>query len=171
VGWGQEAEGLFVRILAGEAAINNVDKKVVTDPMVEVRDASGGPVEGAEVTFRCPPSGPSATFFGASRTTTMKTDKQGRARAAGLTPNTDLGNFEIEVTVVHGSQQAETVIHQTNAVAPEPKKKKGVSWRLIAGISAGVAIGIVAAVNSGGSDESAPVTTITFGSTTVGTPR
>ena len=174
--WSQEAQPQSIRILvlAGQDAINNVEKRVITEPVVEVQDESGTPVAGAEVEFRTPATGPSATFYGATRTTTVTTDDKGRASADGMTPNTDLGLFEIQVTATRGSLQADAAITQTNALAPkEAGKKKGpFGWRLMTAIGAGVAIGVIAGVRRG-DDDSTPgtPTAITFGSINVGTPR
>ena len=102
--WGQDPQPQSIRILvlAGQDAINNVEPKTATQPVVEVQDDTGSPVAGAEVVFTTPAVGPSATFYGATRTTTLTTDKQGRAAVSGMMPNTDLGLFEMQVTATHG---------------------------------------------------------------------
>ena len=175
IAWSQEPQPQSIRILvlAGQDAINNVEKRVVTEPVVEVQDESGVPVAGAEVKFRSPATGPSATFYGATRTTTVTTDDKGRARAEGMNPNTDLGLFEIQVTATYGSLQADAAITQTNAVAPEESSKKRgpFGWRLMTAIGAGVAIGVISGVRR--SDDATPATptSITFGSINIGTPR
>ena len=175
--WAQAPQPQSIRILvlAGQDAINNVEPKNATQPVVEVQDDAGSPVEGAEVVFTAPPTGPSVTFYGATRTTTVTTDKQGRATVSGMMPNADLGVFEIQVAATHGAFQAETVITQTNAQAAalSKKKKNPFGWRLLTALGAGAAIGIVAGVRRGddnGTTAAAP-TAITFGSVSVGTPR
>jgi len=163
---------LSVHVLAGEGAINNIENRVSVEPMVEVRDAEGRPVPKAVVTFRSPAEGPSVTFFGASRTTTLTTDEGGRARAAGITPNAAEGAFQIDVTAEHAGQSAESVINQANAYSPAmPKaKKKGLGWKVLAVITAGAAAGIAAAA-IGGDDEATNPTSVSLGSVSVGAPR
>jgi len=175
--WAQNPQPQSIRILvlAGQDAINNVETRSATQPVVEVQDDAGAPVAGAEVVFSTPPAGPSSTFYGATRTTTVKTDEKGRAAVSGMTPNTDLGLYEIQVTATHGSLQAEAVITQTNAEATSlsKKKKKALGWRLIAAIGAGAAIGVIAGVrhDNGTAGTPANPTAITLGSVSVGTPR
>jgi len=173
--WSQQAQPRSIQIvvLSGQDAINNVDKRVVTEPVVEVRDESGTPISGAQVEFRTPATGPSATFYGATRVVTVNSDEKGRARADGMTPNTDLGPFAIQVTATHGSLQAETAITQTNALAEGASgKKRRIGWRLWTAIGAGVVIGIIAAVKRG--DDSGPTATpaaATIGSSNLATRR
>lgn len=174
--WAQAPQPQSIRILvlAGQDAINNVEPKTATQPVVEIQDEAGSPVAGAEVVFTTSAAGPSATFYGATRTTTLTTDEQGRAAVSGMMPNTDLGVFEIQVTATHGTLQAEAAITQTNAQAATlaKKKKSPFGWRLIAALGAGAAIGVIAGVRRG-DDNGTPSTptAITFGSVSVGTPR
>lgn len=143
--WSQQPQSIRILVVAGQDAINNLEKRVVSEPVVEVQDGSGTPVAGAEVVFRTPSTGPTATFYGATRTTAVTTDDKGQARAPGMTPNTDVGVFEIAVTATHGSAQAEALITQTNALPPVEKKKRRLGWRLWTAIGAGVVIAIIAA--------------------------
>lgn len=175
--WGQDPPPQSIRILvlAGQDAINNIEPKTATQPVVEVQDDTGSSVAGAEVIFTTPAAGPSATFYGATRTTTLTTDKQGRAAVSGMMPNTDLGVFEMQVTATHRALQAETVITQTNAQGATlaKKKKSPFGWRLITAIGAGAAIAIIAGVSRSDDNNGTPSnpTAITFGSVSVGTPR
>ena len=170
---GLAQSGLSVQVLSGEGAINNIENRVAVEPLVEVRDAEGRPVAKAVVTFRSPAEGPSVTFFGASRTTTLTTDESGRARAAGMTPNAAEGAFQINVVAEHDGQSAESVINQANAYSPAmPKaKKKGLGWKVLAVITAGAAAGIAAAAIGGGDDAAANPTSVSLGSVSVGAPR
>jgi hypothetical protein len=145
VAWSQQPQSIRILVVAGQDAVNDVDKRVVSEPVVQVQDGSGTPLAGAEVVFRTPSTGPTATFYGATRTTAVTTDDKGQARAAGMTPNTDVGMFEIAVTATHGSAQAETFITQTNTFSAVEKKKGGLGWRLWTAIGAGAVIGIIAA--------------------------
>ncbi len=165
--------GLNVNVLSGEGAINNIESRVAVEPMVEVRDAEGRPVPKAVVTFRSPAEGPSVSFFGASRTTTLTTDENGRARAAGMTPNAAEGAFQISVSATHQGESAETLINQANAYSPAmPKaKKKGLGWKVLAVITAGAVAGVAAAAIGGDDNGSAAPTSVSLGSVSVGAPR
>lgn len=170
-GVAQQPEGLKIFVISGEGGVNNIEKRVVTTPAVEVRDAQGQPVAGAEVVFRAPDTGPSVSFFGASHTATVTTDEQGRARGDGMAPNTIEGTFPIEITANHGGRQAMLTITQTNVVAPgTPKEKKSFPWRWLTAVGAGVAAGIVIAARSD-KNEGPATTSISLGSVGVGAPR
>lgn len=160
-------------VVQGEGAINNIEKRVVTEPIVEVRDQENRPLAGAEVVFTTPPSGPSATFFGASRTYTVKSDENGRARGTGLSPNVEEGTYPIDVTATLENLQTSLSITQTNARAPELKtdKKNGISWRLLTVIGAGVAAAIVAVSRRDSNNGSSTPTSISVGGVSVGAPR
>jgi len=161
-----------IRVLAGDGGINNINKNVAVEPLIEVVDSEGRPVPKATVTLRAPASGPSVTFFGASRVATMTTDDQGRVRISGMLPNTHEGTFQIEVEAEYSGMSATTEITQSNAVAPgEPRpKRRGMGWRMIAAISAAATVGIVAAALR--SEEQAPSPlSIRLGNVSVGAPR
>lgn len=166
--------GLKIVVLNGDGGINNIEGRVGVEPIVEVRGADGKPAPGAVVTFRSPPSGPSVTFFGAARTSTITADDAGRAQATGMLPNTESGAFYIDVEATHEGQTATARLTQTNMSAPgAPKTKSGLGWRWWAVIGAAAAIGITAVVlgGEGDSDPSGPTTGITFNGVTVGAPR
>ncbi len=167
-----QAGGIQVRVLAGDGGINNINQNVAVEPMIEVIDGSGRPVPKATVTLRSPATGPSVTFFGASRVATLTTDDQGRVRVTGMLPNTQIGTFQIDVEVEYNGGMAATTITQSNAVAPgEPKPKRtGMGWRLMAAIGAAATVGIVAAALRGPSDTVTP-TSISIGNVGVGAPR
>lgn len=162
-----------IRVLAGEGGINNINQNVAAEPVIEVVDATGKPVAKAAVTLRSPASGPSVTFFGASRVATMTTDDQGRVRVSGMLPNTIEGTFQIDVEAEYNSSTATASITQSNAVAPGDvrPKRQGIGWRVIAAISAGAAVGIVAAALRSGSDPQVTPTAISIGSVSVTGPR
>ena len=161
-----------IRILAGDGGINNINNNVAVEPLIEVVDSAGKPVPKATVTLRAPASGPSVTFFGASRVATMTTDDQGRVRVSGILPNTQEGSFQIEVRAEFNNMSVTTAITQSNAVAPgDPKpKRRGIGWRMIAAIGTAATVGIVAAALRGKSETVTP-TTIRLGNVSVSTPR
>ena len=144
--------GLKISVLTGEGASNNIDNRQATPPVVQVLDAQGEPVAGAEVRFTSPLSGPSVTFFGGDHATKLLTDQEGKAQAPALLPNTYEGPFLIEATASHEGQTATASIHQTNTLAePAPKKKLHLGWRSWLGIGVAATIGIVAAARHGSS--------------------
>ena len=161
-----------IRVLAGDGGINNINSNVTVEPVIEVADSAGQPVAKATVTLRAPASGPSVTFFGASRVATMTTDDQGRVRVSGMLPNTVEGSFQIEIQAEYNNMSASAAITQSNAVAPgEPKpKRRGIGWRMIAAISAAATVGIIAGALGGETEQAAP-TTIRIGNVGVATPR
>ena len=166
------AGAIQIRVLAGDGGINNINNNVAVEPVIEVVDSVGQPVSKATVTLRAPASGPSVTFFGASRVSTMTTDDQGRVRVTGMVPNTVEGSFQIEVQAEFNNMSATTAITQSNAVAPgQPKpKRRGIGWRMIAAISGAATVGIIAAALRGESDQVTP-TAIRLGNVGVTTPR
>lgn len=161
-----------IRVLAGEGGINNINTNVAIEPVIEVVDAEGKPIEKATVTLRAPADGPSVTFFGASRVATVTTDDQGRVRVTGVLPNTHVGTFQIEVEAEYNNMSATAIITQSNAVAPgQPKpKRRGIGWRMIAAIGAAATVGIVASALRREAEEASP-TSIRIGSVSVGAPR
>ena len=144
-GWGQQA-GLQVLVLSGEAATNDVETRAASEPVVEVRNSQGEPVPGAKVVFRTPAVGPSATFYGASRAITMTTDETGRATAGGMMPNTEPGEFFIDVTATSGSLKGGATIAQSNVMTRTVEKNRRFGWRFWAAMGAAAALGTAAAV-------------------------
>jgi hypothetical protein len=145
--WAQQP-GLQISVLAGEGASNFIDNRQTTAPVVQVVDAQGEPVAGAEVRFAAPLTGPTVTFFGGVNAVTLDTDQEGRAQAPAILPNTYEGPFTIEVTASQQGRGATASIHQTNTFAqPPPKKKIRLGWRAWMGIGIAATIGVVAAVN------------------------
>lgn len=167
-----QAAGIQVRVLAGDGGINNINTNVAVEPVIEVVDSEGRPVAKATVTLRSPASGPSVTFFGASRVATMTSDEQGRVRVSGMLPNTHEGSFQIEVQAEFNGMTASTSITQANSVAPgEPKpRRRGIGWKMIAAMSAAATVGVIAAAVGGEAETTTP-TSIRLGNVSVSTPR
>ena len=167
-----QGAAIQIRVLAGDGGINNINTNVAIEPVIEVVDSSGKPVPKATVTLRAPATGPSVTFFGASRVATLTTDDQGRVRVTGLLPNTQEGSFQIDVQAEFNNMTATAAITQSNAVAPgDPRpKRRGIGWRMIAAMSAAATVGIIAGALRG-DDETVAPTSIRLGSVSVGTPR
>jgi hypothetical protein len=171
---------LKVIALAGDGEMNDVERKVMAPLVVEVLDRNDRPVEGADVVFRFPLNGPSATFPGQQRSKTVRSNGQGQAAAMGWLANNEVGLFQVHVTAARGNQVGETTLSMTNVeriVGDGKTKPKHRSWYsskwfkigLIAG-AAGLAAGIVLATRGGGGTTATGIT-ITPGSPSVGGPR
>ena len=130
-------------------------------PMVQVQDENHQPVRGALVVFTAP-SG-SGEFTNGGHSLTVVTNQQGRAMATGFRPNTQTGEFVLEVLATFAGRRAETTIRRTNVSATatpgeeEPGKGPGTQkhigkWIAIVGLVAGAAlVGGFAARGGGGS--------------------
>ena len=85
-------------------------------------------------------------------------DEAGRARAGGIMPNTEPGEFFIDVTATNGSLKGDATIAQSNVLTPTvEKKKRRFGWRFWAAMGAAAALGTTAAVRRSGSDTPQPV--------------
>ena len=171
----EPAGNLKITVIEGENAVNNIKSKTATQPVVEVRDESGKPVFGAEVVFRLPSSGPGGVFTGWLAYQVMKTDAEGRAAATGMTPNDQVGRFNIKVTATLGKQTGTAIIAQTNSAAnPAGASKSHTKLYIVLGaIGAAALAGGLAAHSSGGSTTPAATTpvSISAGAVTVGGPH
>jgi hypothetical protein len=150
--WAQDSGGLRIAVIAGEGATNYIDTSRAAAPVVQVLDAQGEPVAGAEVVFESPSSGPGMTFFGATHRAAVLTDQEGRAQPTTVLLNTYEGPFTITVSANHDGRTATSTIQQTNAISEPPAKKKFFTWRVIAGIAAALTIVVIAIVRSGDED-------------------
>ena len=90
--------GLRIEVVEGQGAINNITKGTAWEPVVQVLDDAGSPVQDAVVTFVLPGMGPGAAFTDGSKMLNVQSDESGRAVAKGMRPNTVAGQFEIRVT-------------------------------------------------------------------------
>lgn len=173
---------LKVTALAGNKAMNDLERGLMSPLVIQVLDQNDRPVEGAEVVFRFPLNGPGATFRGGNSSQTVRTNGQGQAAATNWTANNQVGAFEVHVTAAYGNQLGETTVSMTNVtriVEGEKGGRKQTKWysskwvkiALIAGGAATVAGIVLATRGGGGSSSSAPTITITPGSPTVGGPH
>ena len=173
---------LKVTALAGNHEANDLERALMVPLVVQVLDQNDRPVEGAEVVFRFPLNGPSATFRGGNSSQTVHTNGQGQAAATNWNANNQVGAFDVHVTASYGNQLGETTVSMTNAtrVVEEGKKgNKGHSWysskwvkiALVAGVAGAVAGIVLATTGGGGGSTSTPTVTITPGSPTVGGPH
>jgi hypothetical protein len=177
---------LYINILEGEGALNNIRQRDAREPVVQVTDENHKPVAGVALLFliHAGASGGSATFNG-GLTLSTTTDAQGIAHAAGLQV-AHTGSFTISVTAsVAGQVVATAVIHQAvflgalNSAASSTASQVGTQvakqgilhlskTALIAtGASVAAATAVVVTVVVVNKNNS---TTLTLGSTTVGHP-
>lgn len=167
---------LFIKILDGEGAVNNIKARTAREPVVEVDDENHKPVAGAVVAFLAPRSGPGGAFNGQPMVQVV-TDSSGRAVGHGFRPNHTQGQFEIEVTASLGAEVAKATITETNKGGGGGGQSNnsvgttghigifsGKGLLLLGAVAAGAATGIVVATRS-----STPTATITAPTTvTVG---
>ena len=171
-------DSLKIFLLQGHRAVNSIPTRPTSVPVIEVRDEFDQPVEGAEVTFELPESGPGGLFPGQQRTRTARTNLQGQA-AAPFVVNQTPGEFAVKVTATFGNRVGRASILQTNSLQlPEEleAKKKSPwyrSWKFWAVVGAGAAAAVAVVLTTRDSNEAAsnPTITITPGSPTFGTPR
>lgn len=129
-------------VIAGEGAVNIIQKKTAVSPIVEVRDRNNLPVSGVAVTFSV--SGPGATFGGGAHALTVATNALGQATATGLTP-TAAGAIQLNATAAIQGQTMTVTIAQTNFVTAAQAAAAGGG-----GSGAGGGAGAAAAAGGGG---------------------
>lgn len=175
-------QSLRVSALAGNRAMNDLERGVMSPLVVQVLDQNDNPVEGADVVFRFPLNGPGAAFRNGNASQTVRTNGQGQAAALNWTANNQVGTFQVRVTAAYGNQLGEATITMTNVTRivedGKSRKKQGSSvwaskWFKIALIAGGAATvaGVILATRGGGGSSSASTVTITPGSPSVGGPH
>lgn len=174
-GGASTTQSLKVMPLAGNGETNDLQKGIMAPLVVQILDQESRPVEGADVTFRFPVQGPSASFAGNSNSQTVRTNADGQASATGWTANSTVGQFQLQVTASRGNELGTAIIFMTNAatVTGEPKKQHKSVWSskwtkigLVAGIAAVVTIIVLA--TTGGSDSNTTTITGVPGSPSIG---
>src|ERR1700733_1789575 len=118
-------QSLKVTALAGNKAMNDMERGLMSPLVVQVLDQNDRPVEGAEVVFRFPLNGPGATFRGGNTSQTVRTNGQGQAAAVNWTANNQVGTFDIHVTAAYGNQLGETTVSMTNVTRIVEAEKGG----------------------------------------------
>jgi hypothetical protein len=173
-------ENLKIFVLAGEGEMNDMERRVMAPVVVEVRDQNDRPVESAEVTFRFPPSGPSAYFAGPKLAQTVRTNMQGQAAATGWTANGQAGPVKVSVTALYANQMGKAAINMMNVtriteeMLKEQKKEhhwwqSWKWWTVIAAGAAGAGLGIYYGVRDNGTAPPAtPTVTISPGGVVIG---
>lgn len=168
---------IHVDVLEGQGQLINIKSRVNSPPVVQVVDDNNTPLQGALVVFFLPAQGPSGTFANGTRNITVTTDKNGRAVAAGIIPNSQTGNFEIRASASYQGQTANATISQTNISGISASNNgSGISKKalIILIVAAGAVAGGVVAARGGGSSSSSSGSggiVITPGTPTVGGPK
>ena len=170
-------QSLKIVPLAGDGEINDLQRRIMAPLVVQVLDQESRPVEGADVTFRFPLTGPSVIFPDQKNTTTTRTNADGQAAAAGWTANSMAGRFQIQVTASRGAEFGTAVLSMTNVttLTDEGKKKHKSLWSskwtkiaVIAGAAAIVTVVILATRSSGNTSNSTVTITAVPGFPTIG---
>jgi hypothetical protein len=105
---------LFIKVIDGEGAVNNIKARTAREPVVEVDDENHKPVAGALVTFFVSNNGGPGATFGNQQTLSVMTDENGRATGKGFHPNSQVGQFVIEITATFAAVIAKISISQSN---------------------------------------------------------
>ena len=165
---------LKIFVLEGQGAVHNIQTPMVANPVIEVRDRNDQPVEGAEVVFELPASGPGGLFSNQQTTARTRTNYRGQA-AVSFIPNDQTGRFSIRVTATLGSQSGQAVIAQTNATRTAAAvARRGrpwyLNWKILALAGAGGAAGGYFAAR-GGNGAVVPTITLSPGPVVISGPR
>ena len=170
-------QSLKILVLAGDGEQNDLERHVMAPLVVQVLDQNQRPMEGAQVIFRFPLDGPSATFPGGKPSVTVRTNGNGQAPAVNWMANGQTGTFQVHVNATYGNQVGEVTFPMTNVtrITEQARKSKRESlwshrWFKIAVIGGAAAIiaGVVLATRGG---KSGSTVTINPGPPTVGAPQ
>ena len=167
---------LKIVVLQGEGGKHNVNSKMATQTVVEVRDENNGTVPNVRVVFQLPTSGPGGSFPGGRNAFTTVTNFQGQAATSGFVPNDSQGPFQVKVSASLRERAATAVVQQVNVTKDDPpvarKSRKGLWILLAAGAAAGATAGVLLATKGGAAGPAAPPPVIAVpGTVTVGGPR
>lgn len=116
-------QSLKILILAGNNEANDLQRHVMAPLVVQVLDQNDRPMDGAEVVFRFPITGPSAAFPGNKPSATVRTNSGGQAAATNWMANGQVGTFEVHVNASYGNQIGEATLKMTNVTRIEEVKK------------------------------------------------
>ena len=167
---------LKIVTLAGNQGMNDLENRVNSPLVVQVLDQNDLPVDAADVIFRFPMEGPSASFA-AGPAQTFRTNADGQASAVGWMPNGKVGTFQVQVTASRGAEQGFAIVSMTNVTRITDAQKKinakkhwySTTWgkvAIVAGVAAVVAVSVLATRGS-----SPRVITVTPGSPSIGGPQ
>jgi hypothetical protein len=105
---------LKVFLLSGTQDTGDSARPTSAPLLIQVNDQLDRPVAGAQVFFRFPLTGPSATFAGGKSSQVATTDGSGRATALNWARNEQAGKFDVHVTATYGSQIGEATFSLRN---------------------------------------------------------
>ncbi len=111
--------------------MNDLERRVMAPLVVQILDQNDRPVEGADVVFRFPLSGPRAAFTGGKTAQTVRSNGTGEAAAVNWMANGEVGTFEIHVTATYGNEQGETTVKMQNVTRIVEGAKKGQTIPLV----------------------------------------
>jgi len=176
---------LKVVVLAGNGEMNDLEHRVMAPLVVQVLDQNDRPVQGAEVVFRFPASGPGAVFSDGKPTGSIRTNGTGEAAAMHWTANGQTGAFEVHVNASYGNEIGEATVKMSNVatiaagsnitVGQTTGGKKShwysPTWVKIAlvAVAAGAGVGIWLGLRGGGHTSTVPIT-VSPGTPSVGAP-
>lgn len=153
-------QSLKILPLAGNNEQNDLQRRLMAPLVVQVLDQNSRPVEGAQVTFRFPITGPSAAFTGGKSSQTFGTNADGQVAATGWVANSEVGRFPVKVTAIRRNEMGEATLYLENVTEVRANerakaKKKSIwsnkwTWIAIAGAAGGAAGGILATRGNGG---------------------
>ncbi len=170
-------QSLKIVPLAGDGELNDLQRKIMAPLVVQVLDQASRPVEGADVTFRFPLTGPGVIFPDQRNSTTTRTNADGQAAAIGWTANGTAGRFQIQVTASRGTEFGTANLSMTNVttLTDDGKKKHKSLWSskwtkigVIAGAAAVVAVVILVTRSSGNTSNNTVTITAVPGFPTIG---
>ena len=168
-----QPKSLFITIIQGEGALNDIRTRTAREPIVEVDDENHKPVAGALIIFSLDKSGSSYANFGGMSSVSVHTDAAGRAFASGFKTTQRKGSYKVHVHASYGQLVAEDEFLESNisvlfsqdgtsaGVATVSHKK---AWIVSSVLAAGAVAGIVLATQ-----QSSPAS-ISAGTGTVGAP-
>jgi hypothetical protein len=177
---GQIIQSLKVVPLAGNRENNDLERRLMAPLVVQVLDQNERPVEGAEVMFRFPSSGPGATFANQQSSKTFRTNADGQAAAVGWVANSQAGTFQVKVSASRGNEDGEATISMTNVTrVMSDRKDQHRSWWSskwakigVLGVAAGTVTAIILLTRgSSASSTPRPVIIASPGAPTIGGPQ
>ncbi|MGP0071146.1 MAG: hypothetical protein ACLPWF_04340 [Bryobacteraceae bacterium] len=178
-------QSLKILVLAGNGEMNDMERRVMAPLVVQVLDQNDRALEGADVVFRFPISGPGAAFPGGKSSLTVRTNGVGQAPAVNWMANGQVGTFQVHVNASYGNQVGETTVSMTNVtrIVNENKSliggaKKESLWShrwfkiaVIGGAAVAIGLGVYLATRGGGGAKSSGTTVgVSTGPPTVTNP-
>jgi len=171
-------QSLKINALAGNGELNDLERRVMAPLVVQVLDQNDRAVDGAQVVFRFPLNGPSATFSDGKTSVNVRTNSGGQAAAVNWMANGQVGEFEVHVSATYGNQVGETTVKMSNVtrITEEDRKVKHETlWShrwfkvaVIGGAAMAIGLGVYFGTRGG---KSGSTVTISPGSPGVGAPH